>query len=52
VLTVTVTGRRVDHYAWTPAVIESGTPHPLTGPDAQAATADWNDRRSCTNLTP
>ena len=52
VLTVTVTGRQVDHYAWTPAVIESGTPRPLTGSDAQAATADWNHRRSCTNLAP
>ena len=25
---------------------------PAFRPDAQAATVDWNDRRSCTNLTP
>jgi poly-gamma-glutamate capsule biosynthesis protein CapA/YwtB (metallophosphatase superfamily) len=52
VLEMTVTGRRVNHYTWAPAVIEGGTPHPLTGPDAQAATVDWNNRRGCTNLTP
>lgn len=52
VLHVTMTGRHVDDYAWEPAVIRSGTPHPLTGEDAEAATAAWDDLRDCTDLTP
>ena len=52
VLHVTMTGRHVDDYAWEPAAISGGTPHPLTGQDAEAATAAWDDLRDCTDLTP
>ena len=52
VLTVTVTGRKVDGYAWSPAVISGGTPVPLTSTDATAARNAWTSRRGCTDLTP
>ena len=52
VLTVTVTGRHVDGYAWSPAVIDGGTPRPLVSSDAAAATANWVARRACTDLVP
>jgi poly-gamma-glutamate capsule biosynthesis protein CapA/YwtB (metallophosphatase superfamily) len=52
VLTVTVTGRRINRYGWTPAEINDGTPHPLTGNEATAATADWYALRDCTELVP
>lgn len=52
VLHVTVTGRHVDDYTWEPAVISGGRPRPLTGEDAEAATAAWDDLRDCTDLTP
>jgi poly-gamma-glutamate synthesis protein (capsule biosynthesis protein) len=52
VLTVTVTGRRVDAYSWTPAVISGGIPKPLGGGEAQAAIDRWNALRDCTGLAP
>lgn len=52
VLTVTVTGRRVDDYEWAPAVIQNGVPVPLSGSAAQAARGRWASLRSCTNLKP
>ena len=52
VLTVTVTGRHVDRYSWTPAVINGGTPQPLAADATAPAVADWSARRSCTDLTP
>jgi hypothetical protein len=50
VLTVTATGRDIDAYAWKPARIRGGVPTLLTDPTADLA--DFNSRRSCTNLTP
>ena len=52
VLTVTVTGRHVDKYVWSPAVIKSGVPTPLSGPAATQAGAAWHKLRDCTGLTP
>jgi hypothetical protein len=53
VLTLTVTGRHVDTYRWTPAVIRNGVPQPVTDPDdAAAAVDDWTVARRCTGLTP
>ncbi|MEO6714065.1 MAG: CapA family protein [Mycobacteriales bacterium] len=52
VLTLTVTGRNVDTYAWSPAVIKAGVPTPLAGAPAQAAVASWNALRACTGLAP
>ncbi|MDQ1708824.1 MAG: hypothetical protein QOG49_209 [Frankiaceae bacterium] len=52
VLTLTVTGRHVDRYAWAPAVIKGGVPTPLAGPAATAALAAWTGLRGCTGLTP
>lgn len=52
VLFVTVTGRHVDDYAWKPAVIQGGVPHPLAGTAATSALSGWRSLRSCTNLTP
>jgi poly-gamma-glutamate synthesis protein (capsule biosynthesis protein) len=50
VLTVTVTGTRVDRYSWAPAVISGGLPYPLSGADAAAARARWAALRGCTGL--
>lgn len=49
-LLVTVTGRRVDRYAWRPAVIEDGAPIPLSGPARTAAIQEWRALRDCTGL--
>jgi poly-gamma-glutamate synthesis protein (capsule biosynthesis protein) len=50
VLTVTVTGRRVDGYQWIPGRIVDRRPEPLSGAEAEAALAHWDDLRACTNL--
>lgn len=51
VLTVNVTGRRVDGYTFTPARINnSNQPIPLQGADAEAAVANWNTLQKCTEL--
>lgn len=52
VLTVTATGRRIDGYTWTPAVIRNSIPHPLTGTAADAAQATMTQRQQCAGLTP
>ena len=52
VLMVTATGRRIDGYTWTPAVIRSSIPHPLTGTAADAAQATMTQRQQCAGLTP
>jgi poly-gamma-glutamate synthesis protein (capsule biosynthesis protein) len=51
VLTVTVTGREIDGYAWAPAVISGGVPRPLSGSSAAAAQSAWLRLRRCTDLT-
>lgn len=52
VLTATATGRDVDTYAWKPARIQGGIPRLLSGDAAAQDIAAFNDRRSCTDLTP
>ena len=52
VLTVNVTGSRVNGYAWAPAVISGGVPVPLSGAAAAAAQQRWASLRGCTNLKP
>jgi poly-gamma-glutamate capsule biosynthesis protein CapA/YwtB (metallophosphatase superfamily) len=52
VLEVTVTGRRIDRYRWTPARISAGIPHPTSGSASSHARAHWRSLRSCTNLKP
>lgn len=52
VLEVTVTGRRVDEYRWTPARLSGGVPVPLAGDEATAAQAEWQALRGCTDLRP
>ena len=52
VFTVTITGRRVDGYTWTPARIVDSQPIPLEGDAAAEALADWEGRRACTDLNP
>lgn len=52
VLTVTVTGRRIDGYRWTPAVIRDGVPVPLSGDEATRAEAEWQALRGCADLEP
>jgi poly-gamma-glutamate synthesis protein (capsule biosynthesis protein) len=50
-LTVTVTGRRVDQATWNPISIGTNyLPTLMTGPPAAAATARWNSRQSCAKL--
>lgn len=50
VLSVDVTGRRVDGFEWTPARIVNSLPVPLSGADADAALAELDERRQCANL--
>lgn len=52
VLTVTVTGRRVDGYTWAPAEIRGRVPYPLDGAAAAAALAQWEGLRACAGLAP
>ena len=52
VLHVTATGRHVDDYRWEPATISAGRPRPLTGAEAEAASASWTALRDCTDLEP
>jgi poly-gamma-glutamate synthesis protein (capsule biosynthesis protein) len=52
VLTVNVTGRRINGYTWKPAVIQGGVPHPLSGAAAAAAQQRWATLRACTDLKP
>jgi hypothetical protein len=52
VLTVTITGRRVDRYRWEPATISGGVPNPVRGPAKQPAIDAWRDLRACTDLNP
>lgn len=52
VLTVTVRGPEVEGYRWAPVRIDDRVPRPLSGPEADAARADWESRRACTGLTP
>ncbi len=51
VVTVSVTGRRIDGYTFAPARLRGGVPVPLTGDEATAATAAWQALRACTDLT-
>jgi poly-gamma-glutamate synthesis protein (capsule biosynthesis protein) len=50
VLTVTITGRHVDRYRWSPAVISGGIPRPVTGAAADAARRRWAALRGCAGL--
>ena len=52
VLLVTATGREVDDYSWVPARITNGVAVPETGDPAAADVAEWNNRRSCSGLSP
>jgi poly-gamma-glutamate synthesis protein (capsule biosynthesis protein) len=52
VVLVTATGRDIDSYAFSPAVIVDGVPRPLAGDAASAASAAWNALRGCTGLAP
>ncbi len=52
VLTVTVTGRRVDAYDWIPGRISDERPDPLGGDAAAAERHAWDEQRGCTGLTP
>jgi poly-gamma-glutamate synthesis protein (capsule biosynthesis protein) len=47
VLTLTVTGRAVDGYRWSPAVISGGVPRPLSGKAAATAVRQWEALRRC-----
>jgi Bacterial capsule synthesis protein PGA_cap len=50
-LVITATGRHIDSVRWRPAVIEDDLPQPLSGAAASEALADWDQVRSCTDLT-
>jgi poly-gamma-glutamate synthesis protein (capsule biosynthesis protein) len=52
VLTLTVTGRDVDHAAFTPAQLQGQVAHPLTGAAATQALRHWEGLRSCAGLAP
>jgi len=50
VLTVTVTGREVGDYQWSPARLVNQLPRPLEGAAATRAKAAWDRLRGCTGL--
>lgn len=52
VLVVDVTGRRIDGYRWEPGRIANSLPAPLAGAERDAALAEWNGLRGCTDLEP
>ncbi len=52
ILLVTTTGREVDDYSWVPARITNGVAVPQTGDAAAADVAEWNNRRSCSGISP
>jgi len=52
VLLVTATGREVDKYSWVPTRITHGIPIPLTGAAAASDVAEWENRRTCSGLSP
>jgi poly-gamma-glutamate capsule biosynthesis protein CapA/YwtB (metallophosphatase superfamily) len=50
-LTLTVTGRRIDQATWHPISIGGNyLPNLMTGPAADAALARWNSRQACAKL--
>jgi len=51
VLTVTVTGRDIDEYTWSPARLVGQLPRPLAGAAATQARTSWEALRGCTGLT-
>jgi len=51
-LLVRIDGREVLDIEWVPARLRDGVPTPLDGAEADAARAEWEDRRGCTELTP
>jgi poly-gamma-glutamate synthesis protein (capsule biosynthesis protein) len=51
VLMVTMQGRTVKGYAWSPGLIRDAKPEPLTGAAADQAVDTWNRLRACTDLT-
>jgi poly-gamma-glutamate synthesis protein (capsule biosynthesis protein) len=52
VLLVKATGRQVEEYSWVPARIRHGIPVPETGGAAATDVAQWEQRRSCSGLSP
>lgn len=52
VLLVRIDGREVLDVGWVPARLQDGAPVTLDGTDAEAAVAEWESRRACTDLTP
>jgi poly-gamma-glutamate synthesis protein (capsule biosynthesis protein) len=52
VLFVTVTGRKVNGYRWTPARIVDGVPRPTTGTGRRQELSSWRSLRGCTRLRP
>lgn len=52
VLLVEIDDRRVVGYRWAPGRLAGGVPQPLMGDDADVAVANWEFRRTCTDLTP
>jgi poly-gamma-glutamate synthesis protein (capsule biosynthesis protein) len=52
ILSVTVTGRRIDGYQWLPGRITDRIPSLLEGAEAQAGLDHWNQLRDCTGLAP
>lgn len=51
ILTVTITGRDIEEYQWTPARLTGQLPNPLAGATAGQAGASWESLRRCTGLT-
>jgi poly-gamma-glutamate capsule biosynthesis protein CapA/YwtB (metallophosphatase superfamily) len=52
VLTVEVTGQRVEGYEWHPMAIVGGSPQPLDPSATDLALTAWNESRACSGLEP
>jgi poly-gamma-glutamate synthesis protein (capsule biosynthesis protein) len=52
VIEVKVTGRVIDGYRWIPMKVASSIPSPMADQQAAAQSAEWEQLRECTDLTP
>ena len=52
VVEVSVTGRQINSYKWIPMKVNASVPSPMPDSQSAAQVAQWEQLRSCTDLTP
>jgi poly-gamma-glutamate synthesis protein (capsule biosynthesis protein) len=52
VVEVNVTGRTINSYKWIPMKVTASVPSPMADSQSAAQVAQWEQLRSCTDLTP